>query len=79
MAVSAGVGSGPGVNVGRGVFGDGAGVGESVETGVYWIVSTGVAGMGVDVRIGSACSLFNFSTGDSLVVCAGVALGTDVD
>ncbi|VVB85572.1 Uncharacterised protein [uncultured archaeon] len=78
-----GVGIGVCVNGGRGVVVTGVGVGEGViEAGVYWAVSVGVcsaAGTGVDVGIDPACSLFNFSTADSLVVCAGIAMVTGVD
>lgn len=79
-----GVGIGVCINSARGVVVTCVGVGEGViEAGVYWTVPIGVcsaiAGTGVDTGVDPACSFFNFSTADSLVVCAGVAMGTVAD
>ncbi len=85
VVVGAGVGVGTGVcvNSGRGVV-TGVGVRDGViGAGVYWAVSIGVgsaaAGTGVDIGVDSACSLFNLSTADSLVVCTGTIVVTGVD
>lgn len=86
VVVGAGVGVGIGVciNSARGVVVTGVGVVEGViEAGVYWTVLIGVDPVavrtGVDIGVDPACSFFNFSTADLLVVCAGVAMGTGAD
>ncbi len=77
-----GVGIGVCINSARGVVVTGVGAGKGViEAGVYWAVGVDSATVriGVDIGVDPVCSFFNFSTADSLVVCAGIAMGTGVD
>ncbi len=78
-----GVGTGICIHSGRGVVVTGVGVGEGViEADVFWAVigvCSAASGTGVGMDVEPACSLFNFSTADSLVVCAGTTIVTGVD